>query len=85
MTCANDASCAVKDIGQVAATSTVENIVTLEKVLYVPSIRKNLISISTIATCGYRIVFFYNACLSTCSYLRDSSVTNYCLQPMRVV
>ena len=46
VTCANNASYVIKGIGQVAVTSIAGNIVTLENMLYVPCIHKNLISIS---------------------------------------
>ena len=62
MTCANNASYMVKGIGQVAITSVTCSVITLENVLYVLGIRKNLISISAIATCGFRIVFDGHTC-----------------------
>lgn len=57
VTCANDVSYAVRGIGQVEITSVYGEPITLNDVLYVPDIKKNLISISAIATSGYRVVF----------------------------
>ena len=51
-----------KGVRQVAVTSVVGIVVTLENVLYVPGIRKNLISISAFATCGHEIVFDGHRC-----------------------
>ena len=56
-TCVKEASYVVKGIGQVVVTPVASNVVTLENVLYVPSIRNNLIPISAIAIGGYRNVF----------------------------
>ena len=51
VTCANNASYIIKGIGQVHITAINGDIVTLNNVLSVPGIKKNLLSVFSIAMC----------------------------------
>ena len=62
VTCANNASYTIKGIGQVHITAVNGDVVTLNNVLYVPGIKKNLLSVSAIAMHGYPVHFLYDKC-----------------------
>ena len=62
VTCANNASYPVKGIGKIVLTSANGSSFTLSDVLYVPGIRKNLLSVSALARLGFVVKFVDDIC-----------------------
>ena len=60
--CANDASYAIKGIGDVDLISCSGDTFTLVDALYVPGIRKNLIFVSALAKAGFKVQFSDHCC-----------------------
>ena len=62
VTCANNASYPVKGIGKIVLTSANGSSFTLSDALYVPGIRKNLLSVSALARLGFVVKFVDDRC-----------------------
>ncbi|MCO5610675.1 hypothetical protein L7F22_064916 [Adiantum nelumboides] len=63
VTCANNASYPIKGVGKILITISDGSDLCLPDVLYVPGIKKNLLSVSSLAKNGLRIIFEDDRCI----------------------
>ncbi|MCO5554081.1 hypothetical protein L7F22_007607 [Adiantum nelumboides] len=63
VTCANNASYPIKGIGKILITISDGSDLCLPDVLYVPGIKKNLLSVSSLAKNGLRVIFKDDRCI----------------------
>ncbi|MCO5594799.1 hypothetical protein L7F22_048833 [Adiantum nelumboides] len=63
VTCANNASYPIKDVGKILITISDGSDLCLPDVLYVPRIKKNLLSVSSLAKNGLRVIFEDDRCI----------------------
>ena len=63
MACANNAILPIKGIGSITLTTINGEPFPLHNCLYVPGIKKNLISVPTLARGGYNVAFEDNKCV----------------------
>ncbi|MCO5597384.1 hypothetical protein L7F22_051460 [Adiantum nelumboides] len=63
MTCANNASYPIKGVGKILITISDGSDLCLPDVLYVPGIKKNLLSVSSLAKNGLRVIFEDDRCI----------------------
>ena len=61
--CANHASYPIIGVGEIELTTTNGGVVILKNVLYVPGIKKNLISVPLIAKAGLHVHFVDDKCM----------------------
>lgn len=57
VTCANNSSYLIKGVGEISFTVPDGTDLCLPNVLFVPGIKKNLLSISSLSKSGYRVTF----------------------------
>ena len=62
VTCANNSSYLVKGVGQIVLTTTNGSTFTLHDALYVPRIKRNLLSVSAFAKIGLIVKFVDDRC-----------------------
>ena len=62
VTCANNSSYPVKGVGQIVLSAANGSTFTLHDVLYVPGIKKNLLSVSALAKIGFIVKFVDDRC-----------------------
>ncbi|MCO5564449.1 hypothetical protein L7F22_018110 [Adiantum nelumboides] len=63
VTCANNASYPIKGVGKILITISDGSDLCLPNVLYVPGIKKNLLSVSSLAKNGLRVIFEDDRCI----------------------
>ncbi|MCO5562965.1 hypothetical protein L7F22_016601 [Adiantum nelumboides] len=63
VTCANNASYPIKGVGKILITISDGSDLCLPDVLYVPGIKKNLLSVSSLAKNGLRVIFEDDRCI----------------------
>ncbi|MCO5548434.1 hypothetical protein L7F22_001890 [Adiantum nelumboides] len=63
VTCANNASYPIKGVGKILITISNGSDLCLPDVLYVPGIKKNLLSVSSLAKNGLRVIFEDDRCI----------------------
>ncbi|MCO5579718.1 hypothetical protein L7F22_033578 [Adiantum nelumboides] len=63
VTCANNASYPIKGVGKILITISDGSDLCLPDVLYVPEIKKNLLSVSSLAKNGLRVIFEDDRCI----------------------
>ncbi|MCO5548699.1 hypothetical protein L7F22_002158 [Adiantum nelumboides] len=63
VTCANNASYPIKGVGKILITISDGSNLCLPDVLYVPGIKKNLLSVSSLAKNGLRVIFEDDRCI----------------------
>ncbi|MCO5560594.1 hypothetical protein L7F22_014209 [Adiantum nelumboides] len=63
VTCANNASYPIKGVGKILITILDGSDLCLPDVLYVPRIKKNLLSVSSLAKNGFRVIFEDDRCI----------------------
>ncbi|MCO5559738.1 hypothetical protein L7F22_013340 [Adiantum nelumboides] len=63
VTCANNASYSIKGVGKILITISDGSNLCLPDVLYVPGIKKNLLSVSSLAKNGLRVIFEDDRCI----------------------
>ncbi|MCO5603740.1 hypothetical protein L7F22_057892 [Adiantum nelumboides] len=63
VTCANNASYPIKGVGKILITNSDGSDLCLPDVLYVPGIKKNLLSVSSLAKNGLRVIFEDDRCI----------------------
>ncbi|MCO5611452.1 hypothetical protein L7F22_065705 [Adiantum nelumboides] len=63
VTCANNASYPIKGVGKILITISDGSDLCLPDVLYVPRIKKNLLSVSSLAKNGLRVIFEDDRCI----------------------
>ncbi|MCO5594752.1 hypothetical protein L7F22_048785 [Adiantum nelumboides] len=63
VTCANNASYPIKGVGKILITISDGSDLCLPDVLYVPGIKKNLLSVSSLAKNGLRVIFEDDICI----------------------
>ncbi|MCO5578916.1 hypothetical protein L7F22_032765 [Adiantum nelumboides] len=63
VTCSNNASYPIKGIGKILITISDGSDLCLPDVLYVPMIKKNLLSVSSLAKNGLRVIFEDDRCI----------------------
>ncbi|MCO5562686.1 hypothetical protein L7F22_016314 [Adiantum nelumboides] len=63
VTCANNASYPIKGVGKILITISDGSDLCLPDVLYVPGIKKNLLSVSSVAKNGLRVIFEDDGCI----------------------
>ncbi|MCO5572500.1 hypothetical protein L7F22_026255 [Adiantum nelumboides] len=82
VTCANNASYAIKGVGKILITILDGSDLCLPDVLYVPGIKKNLLSISSLAKNGLRVIFEDDRCIFEETLQRHNMVHDLSLLEM---
>ena len=63
VTCANNSSYRIKGVGEISFTIADGTYLCLSDVLYVPGIKRNLLSVSSLPKNGFRVIFEDDRCV----------------------